>query len=153
MNKEDKVFQKHPSLKKYYKTSDGTAFYKKEHAQAHGRGLGNNSVEEVVNPDPKAVSFVPAKKLQDESKKSSKGKNLKSGENLTNTNGKLDDLNPMQKAKLRVREIEKLATVSEVEAALKGETAPSVIKAGETRIKAIQEVDKVLDEKSKEEEE
>ena len=47
------------------------------------------------------------------------------------------DLTPMQKAELRIVAIEKMETVADVEDALKGETAKTVIAAGESRIKTL----------------
>lgn len=161
MSNQDQVFKQHPSLKSYHKTSDGTAFYKKEHAQAHARGLKDKKVTEVVNPDPKSTPSAPAQKPTSAKPKKNGNKpnsqtNKGADDTLQPSNDNapnLDDLTPMQKAKLRVHAIKKLDSVSEVEAALKGETAKSVIEAGQTRIKAIQEVDQVLDNKSNQEEE
>lgn len=48
-----------------------------------------------------------------------------------------DDLTPMQLAKLRIEAIEALETVEAIEAALKGETAKTVIAAGNAKIEAI----------------
>ncbi|MGJ5643208.1 hypothetical protein [Formosa sp. S-31] len=129
----DKVFKRNPNLGRYFKTSDGTPFYKKEHAKTHARGLKDKSVEEVVKP---------VAKVEADSKKASE-----------KTEANLEDLTPMQKAKLRIRAIKKLDTVEAVKAALEGETAKTVIEAGELRIKAIQDVDASLNTTTNEEEE
>lgn len=122
MSNQDQVFKQHPSLKSYHKTSDGTAFYKKEHAQAHARGLKDKKVTEVVNPDPKAAP-APVEKTEQKSATSSQ---------------QLDDLTPMQKAKNRALAISNLETVDEVKESLKGETAKTVIEAGQERIEALE---------------
>ncbi len=106
----DKVFKQHPELKQYFKTSDGAAFYKKEHASAHARSLKNRKVEEVKN------TFETKAASDDTSE------------------NKLDELTPIQKAKLRANDILKLDTVEAVEEALKDETAKTVIAAGKQRI-------------------
>lgn len=41
-----KYFDAHPGVDKFYFTSDGMAFFKKEDANAHARTLGDKKVEE-----------------------------------------------------------------------------------------------------------
>ncbi|OBX20963.1 MULTISPECIES: hypothetical protein [Bizionia] len=117
----DQVFSDYPSLKSYHQTSDGTKFFKKDHARNHSRSLKDKSLEEIKNPSPKVV---------DVSVKEAVTTKIKVDQNV-------DDLTPSQKAKLAKEAIGKLETVEAVEAALKDETYPSVIKAGAERIKAL----------------
>ena len=137
MSNQDQVFKQHPSLKSYHKTSDGTPFYKKENAQAHARGLKDKKVTEVVNPDPKSAPSAPVQKPASKKDKGSNKPESTPSKNQ-NTLDKLEDLTPMQKAKLRKNAIAKLESVEAVKEALKDETAPSVLKAGEERIIALE---------------
>lgn len=60
----DKVFENHPNLKVYYKTSDGTAFYTESDAKLHAKSLENKNVVSVANEtatDPKEKQETPAK--------------------------------------------------------------------------------------------
>lgn len=43
----DKVFESHPNLKVYYKTSDGAAFYNENLAQLHAKTLSDKTVEPI----------------------------------------------------------------------------------------------------------
>lgn len=119
MKKQD-VFTANPKLAKYYKTSDGVKFFREHDAKTHARTLKDKDVETVKRPAGSTAK-------DSEKKTASKAENPEGGEELT----------PMQKAKLRVEAIEKMATVEEVEKALEEETAKSVIKAGKARIEAI----------------
>ncbi|WP_435138906.1 hypothetical protein [Formosa sp. A9] len=116
----DQVFEKQPSLERYFKTSDGKEFYKHHHAKMHADGLKDKKIEEVVNPSPKPIEVsTPQAKT------------------VANANAN-EELTPMQKAQLRVDAINAMQTVDEVESALVGETAKTVKAAGEERIKALQ---------------
>lgn len=112
----DELFEKHPNLERYYETSDGTKFYKEHHAQTHARTLSDRDVETVKRKD------------QAKSKTKPKRKGKK-------------DLSPMAAAKLRVEAIEEMQSVSEVEAALKDETAKTVKEAGANRIATLKASD------------
>ncbi|AUS04489.1 hypothetical protein [Pseudotamlana carrageenivorans] len=122
MSTDKSVFKQHPHLKSYHETADGTKFFKPEHAKLHAKSLKDKAIKEVKRPVLESVEVV------------------------------LEELTPMQKAKLRVRDIKKLDTVEAVKAALEGETAKTVIEAGEQRIRAIQDVDGVLNTSVNEEE-
>lgn len=128
MSNQDKVFEQHPSLERYFKTSDGTAFYKKDHANAHARSLKSKTVQEIENPNPKSgVSKPVISDTSKEGKDSKKNKGSKGSDGLTN----------MEKAQKRAEEISKLDTIEAVEKALKGETSKTVKKAGEDTIKSL----------------
>lgn len=47
--KTDNVFKVHPALKKYHKTSDGTAFFQETDAKNHAKNLEDKTVETIVN--------------------------------------------------------------------------------------------------------
>lgn len=106
--KNQTVWDLHPKMQICYQTTDGVKFFKPENANTHARSLKDKTVETLKRP---------------------------SGlEALEPKAPKLDELTPMQKAKLRKRAIERLETIEAVKEALEGETAKSVIKAGEARI-------------------
>lgn len=124
----DDVFKRNPDLKKYYETVDGTKFYKEDAARAHAKTLESDKVVTVDRPLKKAGNAKPNK-----AKPSEGGK----GSGTVNS----PELTPFAAAKLRKEAIEKLTTVAEIEKALEGETAKSVIKAGNKRIAGIKASD------------
>ncbi len=133
MKKAD-VFNSHPKLEKYFKTSDGTKFFTEHDATNFSRTLKDKAVETVKRP---------AEVEADEPvKKASVSKSTK--------DSKTEELTPMQKAKMRIEAIENMETVAEVEKALEEETAKSVKAAGKARIEAIEASNKELDNKVKE---
>lgn len=125
------VFKRNPDLKKYYETVDGTKFYKEDAAKAHAKRLESKTVKTVERPLEKNAEGKPAKA------KPNKGNNAGSDSKTVDSK----DLSAFEAAKLRKEAIEKLTTVAEIEKALEGETAKSVIKAGTKRIAAIKATD------------
>ncbi|EGV44339.1 hypothetical protein BZARG_783 [Bizionia argentinensis JUB59] len=125
----DQVFKQHPNLESYYQTSDETNFFKDSDAHVHAKSLKGKRVTEIVNENPGAAN-VSTKQTVTKANK---------------TAPKLDDLTPMQKAKLRIEAIEVLETVEAVTEALKDETAKTVIAAGEARIEALELDAKILE--------
>ena|SRR5690554_257564 len=120
----NEIFKRNPNLLFLFRTSDGTHFYENSDAINHGKTLKDRSVVKVGRND------APAKAPKAEAPKSKKEK----AEKEVDTK----ELTPMAMAKLRVEAIEKLETVAEIEKALEGETAKTVLKAGAERIAAIQ---------------
>lgn len=114
-----KIFKNNPNLKHYFKTSDGMAFFHEHHANTHAKTLEDRDVEKVKRPKDKKS----ASKDQDKSQNGNKN------------NGTQETA--AQAAKRRKEAIVKLETVEEVEKALEGETAKSVINAGNARIEEI----------------
>lgn len=106
----DPVFNANPKLEQYFKTADGNAFFTEHDAKNHATSLKSKKVEKVERP------FV---------------------EENTKATPVKKDLTPMAKAKLRIVAIEKMETVADIEKALKGETASTVIKAGESKIRVL----------------
>lgn len=49
--KKDTIFEQHPTLKKYFQTSDGTAFYTQDAANNHAKTLSDKEVKEVERND------------------------------------------------------------------------------------------------------
>tara|TARA_R100000306_G_C4376873_1_gene142305 strand:+ start:2922 stop:3446 length:525 start_codon:yes stop_codon:yes gene_type:complete len=159
----NEVFKTHPNLKKYFKTSDGVKFYDEDAAKTHARTLENRTVETVhrtTKVQEIADKIIEAKKAVDDAadKKKSKGsKNPETQKTEATTTAKTEkkkaakvedsgtvdskELTPMAAAKLRKEAIEKLDSIAEIEKALEGETAQSVIKAGNERIAAIKATD------------
>lgn len=54
----DAIFKNHPTLKSYFKTSDGQAFYAEDSAKNHAKTLKDKSVEEVKNKAEEPVAEV-----------------------------------------------------------------------------------------------
>lgn len=140
----DKIFTANPKLQKYFKTSDGTSFFREHDAAAHARSLKDKDVETVKRSagftkedfeqiKQEAVEKIKAKALKPAKKKNS----AKTSEGNPSGSDDSKKLTPMQAAKLRAEEISTLETVEAVEKALKDETAKSVINAGKARIEAI----------------
>lgn len=132
----NKVFKQHPNLKEYHETSDGTKFFNPHDAKNHAKSLKDNTVKTVKRG---AASEPEADQKTSKSAKAEKPAAKSTGKKSDKVDSK--DLTPMAAAKLRVEAIEKLKTVKEVEAALEGETANSVKKAGQDRIAAIKAAD------------
>jgi len=129
----DPIFKTNPKLEHYFKTADGNAFFTEHDAKNHATSLKSKKVEKVERPfvKEKAKATPPvdtegAKKNKKTPAKKDKG-----------DKGTEKDLTPMAKAKLRIVAIEKMQTVADVEGALKGETASTVIKAGESKIRVL----------------
>lgn len=124
----NKVFKNHPHLKQYHETSDGVKFHTEDTARAHAKSLKDKKVKKVERSD-EVLNKTEA----------------------PNPQASKEQLNPMQAAKLRVEAVEKMGTVAEIEKALEGETAKSVLKAGAERIASLN-ASKALDESEKNEE-
>lgn len=58
----DKVFQEHPELNVYYKTSDGEKFYLEHNAKLHAKGLQ----DKTVTPVERGAAVSPEADGQDE---------------------------------------------------------------------------------------
>lgn len=75
-----KIFKRYSNLKKYYKTSDGTAFFKRHHAELHAKNLDNKKVTEVE----KVIEEAEAKQAEAKAKQEEEVKvRAKKLENLT----------------------------------------------------------------------
>ncbi len=111
--KNQDIFKRHPKMTSYFETSDGVKFFTNHHAKGHAKSLGNKDVVEVKKKNLLKVS-----------------KPVKSS-----------DLTSMQKAKLRAEYVKKLDNIEDVNEALKGETASTVLKAGEDRIAELKALD------------
>ncbi len=59
-----KIFEQHPKLVEYFKTSDGTAFFTESDAKNHAKGLENKAVLSVKNP--KLVDVAHEEVTQDD---------------------------------------------------------------------------------------
>lgn len=119
----NKVFKDNPKLKEFHTTSDGTKFFRKGDAQNHAKGLKDKTVKTVERGSEESTKSTAKEKIAKKAEK-------------TDQEGS-ETMTPMQAAKLRVDAINEKTTIAEVEAALKGETAKSVLKAGQERIAAI----------------
>lgn len=51
----DKIFENHPTLESYSKTSDGIAFFNPHDAQAHAKSLKDKRIETVFKADLKSA--------------------------------------------------------------------------------------------------
>ena len=116
MSKEKSVWDLNPELKAYHQTSDNNKFFSADAAKTHARSLKDKTVEEVKRP-------------VGEKAKSKDSDTVKASKNA---------LTPMQEAQNRVKAISKLTTVEEVNKALEGEKANSVIEAGKAQISVIE---------------
>jgi predicted phage tail protein len=114
------TFKKHPNLPEYHETSDGTQFFQMNDAVNHSKTLNDKSVETVKNTGEKT------EKAADKTEKAAK-KTATASKKLT----------PMQEAKLKVKAIEAMETVAEIEVAIEGIKAKTVLKAAAAKIEAI----------------
>lgn len=129
------TFKRHPLLKEYFETSDGSKFFIDSDAKNHAKTLKDTTVKTVKRVD----EIIKAVKEKAEANKTTAASSNKESDSK---------ITPMQAAKNRAEEITKLETVEAVKEALKDETAKSVIKAGEERIAEL-EADKKDDNQEK----
>lgn len=122
------LFKENPSLDSYFETSDGNKFYKEHDAKAYAKKLKDRKVTEVGRDS------LPS---------------------LDTDNDLETDLNPVKNtdkkpAKLtseeRIAAIEKMINVADIEVAIKGEKAKTVLAAADKRIAEIMATD-ALDKK------
>lgn len=57
----DKIFENHPTIESYSKTSDGIAFFNAYDAQAHAKSLKDKRVETIFKSDLKNVEQQKSK--------------------------------------------------------------------------------------------
>lgn len=76
----DNIFETHPNLKEYFKTSDGSAFYTEHDAANHAKTLENRKVEKVERVVKKAAEEAEkSEELHEEVTETKETKNTKKG--------------------------------------------------------------------------